>query len=101
MTQTASDARIRLKRAETELEAAKQNIVTIERSCVHNWSEAKQNSKQLYGGHMEKNLMGHYTISNDGSINAPEIYIPAKNETWWERTCSICDKTQVTRKPKF
>lgn len=81
---------------------------TARRQCNHQWSKAAYTPIRT-AGYMTRNLMGHFTVNQDGSVNAPEVYIPPTETPKWTRTCTECgldqitDKTEqhVTSTPKF
>lgn len=53
--------------------------------------------------------MGHFTVTPEGHVNAPEVYIPPTETPRWTRMCVECGLDQttsqteqhVTHTPKF
>jgi hypothetical protein len=85
--------------ADRALTVAKMNLQREREACRHLWD----NPYGVYApiktkGYMTKSLMGHFTISDDGTVNAPEIYVPPTETPRWIRTCAICGTQEITER---
>jgi len=95
MDERAAEARRRADDARLLLEDAERAVAVIESSCGHKWGKPEHKSVKASDGGMRQDLMGHFTVNGDGSINAPYVYVPPQHRTWWERSCDRCGKRQM------
>jgi hypothetical protein len=90
-----------LRRAELARDAAqrvvdevKARITAFENRCSHKWGDPVYTPDRTKG-YMAQNWMG--PIRN-GQPALPDVYVEPTEKPKWTRTCSICDKTEVTTK---
>ena len=87
---------------------ARQALDTARRQCNHVWSKPAYTPIRTEG-YKTQNLMGHFTVTPEGHVNAPEVYIPPTETPRWTRMCVECGLDQttsqteqhVTHTPKF
>lgn len=87
-----SDKIERLKNLRKEADQLEDEIDHQQRACSHRWGKP-------YRNHFTHKS---YTIPavKLGSDSTPEIYVPEKTDTWWERCCLKCEKIEKTTETK-
>lgn len=93
----AAAMRHEIRRLESDLASAKSRLARLEASCRHDWTDPEY-TPDIREGYMTQSLMGHFTRNTDGTINAPEVYVPHEEKPKWTRTCRICGKVETTTK---
>lgn len=89
----AADARLRQRKAKSQMEEAERDIARIEASCSHEWSQV----------HKEERITSHaYHVDEVrmGSDYIPAYDAPERRRTEWSRTCIHCGKAEVTEHSK-
>lgn len=82
---------------EAAFKAAQRRLDDARKACQHTWDDPKGKYTPIRTeGYRTQNLMGHFTVNHDGSVNAPEVWIPAKETPEWTRTCTTCGHSETT-----
>jgi len=84
------------ERTKAAFEAAQRKLEQGRRQCAHLWGPTQYDPIRTKG-YEKQDLMGHFTVSQDGHVNAPTVYIPPTETPQWVRTCEHCGLTETTR----
>lgn len=84
-----------LEAHERRLSKLRQQLSNLQAQCHHDWRSPARRSEHHAG----------YTDPGDppGTMGVDwrgPVHVPARQETWWERTCKKCDKTEKTTQTK-